>query len=214
MNYFVFDASAISRRYFPDISTRIVNQIFELPNKLIITPSLVIPEFISVATDFVYYSNLISETYMNSAINRFKNEITTFSDWIIYQLSEQLMYEASDVILRVCAIPNHPKLHGIDAVYLAIALKLAGTPRSLSLSNIHQVIFVTNDRRLLAAARTEAQIARSLPLMVFNGRTCDMGCGHINEDARPGIRQVCITCDNVCDPCQYQGCPSKYIVRF
>lgn len=128
MNYFVFDASAISRRYFPDISTRNVNQIFAPPNKLIITPNLVIPEFISVATDFGYYSkatdfgyysNLISKTDMNIAINRFKSEINAMSDWrIIYQLDEQLMYDASETILRVCAIPHHPKLHGIDAIYL------------------------------------------------------------------------------------------------
>ena len=214
MNYFVFDASAISRRYFPDISTRNVNQIFALPNKWIITPSLVIPEFISVATDFGYYSNLISETYMNIAINRFKHEINTLPDWVIYQLSEQLMYDASETILRVCAIPQHPKLHGIDAVYLAIALNLAGIPRLLPLPSVHKVIFVTNDRRLLAAAQTEAQVSRTLPIIVFNGRTCDMGCGHVNEDARPGTRQVCIICGNVCDPCQYQGCPSTYIVRF
>lgn len=216
MDYFVLDACAFVRRYIPDVATRNVNAVFARPNKFIVIPTLAITEIVSAITALHYYPpQSLPRADMLLALNTFRADYNLRSDLAAYPVDEVLASAAADCLERLSAIPGHPKLHGADAIYLALALHLAGPPRHPSAHpGPDRVILVSQDHQVLVAAQTEAATLRVNGFLVFNSRTCDTGHGHVNDDPRPGGRVHCPACAGFCEPCEFRTCPSTYALNF
>ncbi|MBC8234479.1 hypothetical protein H8E77_33435 [bacterium] len=70
MIFFVLDACAAARRYFPDIGTANIDQIFDYPDSILVLPNIARSEVVS-AIIAAYNATLIDEPKLNLAMSRF-----------------------------------------------------------------------------------------------------------------------------------------------
>jgi hypothetical protein len=68
------DACAVARRYFTDIGTRNIDQLFDYPDSILVLPNIVRSEAVS-AMIAAYNALLIDEVMRDSAIVQFADDV-------------------------------------------------------------------------------------------------------------------------------------------
>ena len=208
MIFFVLDACAAARRYFPDIGTANIDQIFDYPDSILVLPNIARSEVVS-AIIAAYNATLIDEPKLNLALSRFA---------IDHQIGKYQIVRVSDVyidksirLLRKHKMVPHGSygtgkagIGGADSIILSVGVELG---KSVHHSG-DRVIFVTSDWALYSAAKDEVD------LEVFHFWTCECrDCGYIRIPKKER-REVCPNCRKVCSICQLSICDSRYVVRF
>jgi len=209
MIYFVLDACALARIYFPDIGTRNLLQIYDYPDSKILVPHIAYSETISVLISTLN-QRLIDDSQYRLAKARLSSDL--LSRKILSVTITDVHVSASEQLLeKHKRQPGRMKLGGADALYLALALQLATSLQRFG----GRVVLVTSDGALYNSALDEPDIE------VFHFWTCDLGCrcGTVwipikGSPRPPRPSNTCPTCGATCDPCSVERCPSRYQVSF
>jgi len=208
MILFVMDACAIARRYFTDIGTRNIDQLFDYPDSMLVLPNIARSEAVS-AMIAAYNAMLIDETMRDSAIVQFADNVQN-GVFLEVKVNDTHISESIRLLEKHKIVPHGTQgagkagIGGADSIILSIAVELAQSARQ----NSDRTIFVTSDWALYSAANDEPD------LEVFHFWTCECpNCGYIRIPQK-GRREVCPDCEEVCSICQLSVCDSRYIVRF
>lgn len=144
MNYFYWDASALAKRYAPELGTSLVNHLFAnvVPDRmmcLIVGTGEVISILVRRKND-----NRINADDFSQALVDFRAEVI---DSVAFQL-----VSVEDVLI----LASHPliaqhALNATDALVLRSALDVAPIARPAG----NDIVLVASDRRLLRAAQAE-----------------------------------------------------------
>ena len=209
MIYFVLDACALARIYFPDIGTRNLLQIYDYPDSKILIPHIAYSETISALISTLN-QHLIDDNQYRLA------KATLSSDLLSRKISpvgitDNHVSASGWLLEKHKPQPGRMRLGGADALYLALALKLGSSLQRFG----GRVVLVTSDGALYNSALEEPDIE------VFHFWTCDLGCqcGTVwiptkGSPQPPTPSNTCLTCGSTCDPCSVERCPSRYQVSF
>lgn len=208
MILFVLDACAAARRYFPDIGTANIDQIFDYPDSLLVLPNIARAEVVS-AIIAAYNAILIDESKLNLAMSRFAID-HQIGKYQIVRVSDAYIDKSIRLLRKHKMVPHGTHgtgkagIGGADSIILSIGVELSKLARHSG----DRVIFVTSDWALYSAAIEEPD------LEVFHFWTCECSnCGHIRIPKK-GCREVCPSCGKVCSICQLSVCDSRYVARF
>ena len=144
MNYFYWDASALVKRYAPEIGTPLVNHLFadvELDRMmcLVIGTGEVISIFVRKKN-----SNLITDTAFSQALVDFRAEVIDTIGFKLVSVEDALVAASYPFIEKY-------SLNATDALVLRSVMDAAALLRPAG----DDVILVTSDLRLLHAAQGE-----------------------------------------------------------
>jgi len=209
MIYFVLDACALARIYFPDIGTRNLLQIYDYPGSKIFVPHIAYSETISVLISALN-QRLIDDNQYRLTKAGLSSDL--LSGKILSVEITDVHISASERLLeKHKRQPGKMKLGGADTLYLALALQLASSLQRFG----GRVILVTSDNALYNAALDESDIE------AFHFWTCDLGCrcgtvwipikGSLQP---PKLSNTCSSCGATCESCGVERCPSGYQVSF
>lgn len=148
-HYLFFDSSALVKYYHTEIGFDIVKQLFSIvetkPSHIVIS-SLIISETISVITRKHNRGELTLKTAQ--AIQ--KSILKESQNFTIGPLNDAIVYESIPYISKY-------NINASDALYLHQAIWIE---KLLQLQNqMHKIIFITADKRLLRAAQAEGILA-------------------------------------------------------
>jgi predicted nucleic acid-binding protein len=209
MIYFVLDACALARIYFPDIGTRNLLQIYDYPDSKILIPHLAYSETISVLISALN-QHFIDDDQYRLAKARLSSDLLS-RKILSVEVTDVHISASGRLLEKHKRQPGRMKLGGADALYLALALQLASSLQHFG----GRVILVTSDGALYSAALDEPDIE------AFHFWTCDLGCqcGTVWTPIKgapqpPKPSNTCSTCGATCDICCEERCPSKYRVSF
>lgn len=153
MNHFYWDASAVVKRYAPEIGTPLVNRLFSnIALDRMMCLALGIGEVISA---FVRKKNagLITEAAFVQAMTDFRAEVVDSVSFKLVAVDDALIF-ASHLLIEKHSI------NATDALVLRSALDAAALLQQAG----NDVVLVTSDTRLLNAAQAEG-------LKTFNPET-------------------------------------------
>jgi len=209
MIYFVLDACALARIYFPDIGTRNLLQIYDYPGSKIFVPHIAYSETISVLISALN-QRLIDDNQYRLTKAGLSSDL--LSGKILSVEITDVHISASERLLeKHKRQPGKMKLGGADTLYLALALQLASSLQRFG----GRVILVTSDNALYNAALDESDIE------AFHFWTCDLGCrcGTVwipikGSPQPPKLSNTCSSCGATCESCGVERCPSGYQVSF
>lgn len=144
MNHFYWDASALVKRYAPEIGTPLVNYLFSnaAPDRMMCL-TLSIGEVISV---FVRKknANLITEAAFAQAMTDFRAEVVDSAGFKLAVVEDTLVFASHPLI-------EQHSINATDVLVLRSALDAATLLQQVG----NNVVLVTSDLRLLHAAQTE-----------------------------------------------------------
>jgi predicted nucleic acid-binding protein len=144
VNLFYWDASALAKRYAPEIGTPLVNRLFaNVALDRMMCLSVGTGEVISV---FVRKKNagIITEAAFSQAMVDFRAEVLDSANFKLVAVADSLVFASHPLIERY-------SLNATDALVLRSALDVANMQRQAG----NAVVVLTSDRRLLQAARGE-----------------------------------------------------------
>jgi len=143
MNYFFLDASAISKRYFIEIGSDVVNYLFNtVPKERMIMLIIAIGEVISVLVRR-RNSKQISEISYRQAVVEFHAEMINETGIMVQSISNDLIWSSLSFIEKY-------SLNATDAIILCCALDLTKEIRNSD----DDLVFITADTRLYNAAQS------------------------------------------------------------
>lgn len=144
MHYFYWDASALAKRYAPEIGTPLVNSLFsKVPLDRMMCLSVGTGEVISVLVR-KKNAGLITEAVFLQAMIDFRTEVISAVDFQLVGVEDALVFASHPFIEKY-------SLNATDALVLRSALDVAALKRQEG----HEVVLLASDRRLLNAARME-----------------------------------------------------------
>lgn len=144
MHYFYWDASALAKRYAPEIGTPLVNSLFSrVPLDRMMCLSVGTGEVISVLVR-KKNAGLITEAVFLQAMIDFRTEVIGAVDFQLVGVDDALVFASHPFIEKY-------SLNATDALVLRSALDVAALKRQEG----HEVVLLASDRRLLNAARME-----------------------------------------------------------
>ncbi len=144
MHYFYWDASALAKRYAPEIGTALVNALFFKVSRMrMLCLSVGTGEVISVLVR-KKNAGLIPEAPFAQALIDFRAEVISSTDFRLVAVDDSLIFASHSLIER-------HSLNATDALVLRSALDLATIQRQ----NSDDVVLLAADRRLLSTARAE-----------------------------------------------------------
>ena len=150
MNSFYWDASALAKRYAPEIGTPLVNHLFTY-----VTPDRMLCLIVGVSeviSIFVRKKNarLITPEAFSQALVDFRTEVIEVDAFKLMSIEDTLVFASHPLIEKQA-------LNATDALILRSALDVTILSRSAG----NDIVLVTSDRRLLRAAQAEG-------LQIFN----------------------------------------------
>jgi predicted nucleic acid-binding protein len=144
VHYFYWDASALAKRYAPEIGTPLVNSLFsKVPLDRMMCLSVGVGEVISVLVR-KKNASLITEAVFSQAMVDFRDEVISAVDFQLVGVDDTLVFASHPLIEKY-------SLNATDALILRSALDVAALERQAG----HKLILLASDRRLLNAARIE-----------------------------------------------------------
>jgi predicted nucleic acid-binding protein len=147
MNYFYFDASAIAKRYAPEVGNNLVNYLFNhITRKRLMCLITGVAEVISVLVRKKNEGSISVPDFSQALIN-LKNEI-------IYAVNFTTLSIEDSLVLSSLPLINKHSINSTDAVVLRSALNIAVELRNVK----NDLIMIASDQRLLRAAKTEGLI--------------------------------------------------------
>jgi len=150
MNYFYFDASALAKRYAPEVGSNLVNYLFsQVTHKRLMCLITGVAEVISVLVRKKNRGSISAADFSQALIN-LDNEVIYAADFMTVSIEDSL------VLSSLPLIDKH-SINSTDAVVLQSALDIAVELRGVK----DDLIMIVSDQRLLRAAQTEG-------LMTFN----------------------------------------------
>ncbi len=147
MNYFFLDASALGKRYVPEIGTPLVNHLFQSVSKERMTALvLALGEVISI---LVRRRNAgqISDAVYRQAIVEFHNEVVSNTGIPLQSVSD-------DLVLASLPLIEQYSLNATDAIILSCALQLSQSFRKGG----DDLALVTSDNRMATAAKASGLV--------------------------------------------------------
>ena len=144
MTYFYWDASALVKRYAPEIGTLIVNHLFsELPPDrmmgLVIGTGEVLSIFVRKRNDGTIPQEVFSQALLN-----IRTEVLDGADFQMVSVDDMLVLESHPYI-------EEHNLNATDALILCSALDVAEELREEN----DRLVLITADRRLLRSGEIE-----------------------------------------------------------
>ena len=144
MHYFYWDASALAKRYAPEVGTALVNALFsKAPRDRMMCLSVGTGEVISVLVR-KKNAGLITEAACSQAMADFRAEVISAVDFQLVAVEDTLVFASHPLIEKY-------SLNATDALVLCSASDVASIKRQEG----HEVVLLASDRRLLNAARIE-----------------------------------------------------------
>lgn len=205
---FLFDACALARRYFEDIGTANIDQIYRYPGSTIAIPNLAYAETTSAIIS-AYNAGLLDEDNLDDALALLDSDILALR-FIKVKVDDEHVFDAAVLLRRHKVVPTgqvgtgKAGIGGADAVYLAIALSLTREARTVG----DRLILVTSDGALYQSALDEPE------LEAFHFWTCQCSsCGHIRIPIK-AQDNACPVCGKLCQPCKLENCDSTFRVDF
>ena len=209
MIYFVLDACALARIYFPDIGTRNLLQIYNYPDSKILVPHIAYSETISVLISALN-QRLIDDNQYRLTKAGLSSDLLS-GKILSVEITDVHISASEQLLEKHKRQPGKMKLGGADALYLALALQLASSLQRFG----GRVVLVTSDSALYSAALAESGIE------AFHFWTCDLGCwcGTVwipikGSPQPPKLSNTCPSCGTTCEPCSVERCLSRYQVSF
>ena len=150
MNFFYWDASALVKRYAPEVGTDLVNHLFsEVPLDRMMSLIVGTGEVISV---FVRKRNngIVTRDDFSQAMVDFRAEVIDRGEFKLVSVNDAFVFASYPLIEK-------HSINSTDALVLRSALDIVGEFRSEG----NDLVLITTDQRLLRAAQTEN-------LQVFN----------------------------------------------
>ena len=144
MNSFYWDASALAKRYAPEIGTPLVNHLFTY-----VTPDRMLCLIVGVSeviSIFVRKKNarLITPEAFSQALVDFRTEIIEVDAFKLISIEDTLVFASQPLIEKHA-------LNATDALILRSTLNMATVLRPVG----NDIVLVTSDHRLLRAAQVE-----------------------------------------------------------
>lgn len=205
---FLLDACAVARRYFPDIGTANIDQIFAYPNSIRVIPNLARVEAVS-AMIAAFNSGVIDREVLDLALTTFLDDVREHAV-VEVEVSDQHVSGGIHLLQKHKYVPRGQKgtgkasIGGVDAVYLDIALMLTREAKRLG----DKLILVTSDWALYQSALDEPE------LETFHFWTCQCSaCGNARVPTKERDN-VCPACGKSCRPCRFESCDSTFAVNF
>jgi predicted nucleic acid-binding protein len=144
VNSFYWDASALAKRYAPEIGTSLVNHLFThvTPDRMLCL-IIGVSEVISI---FVRKKNarLITPEAFAQALVDFRTEVIEADAFKLISIEDPLVFASHPLIEKHA-------LNATDALILLSTLNMATVLRPAG----NDIVLVTSDHRLLRAAQTE-----------------------------------------------------------
>ncbi len=153
MHYFYWDASALAKRYAPEIGTPLVNSLFsKVPPDRVLCLSIGTGEVISV---LVRKKNAgsITEAVFSQAMVDFRSEVINATDFQLVGVEDDLVFASHPFIDKY-------SLNATDALVLRSALDVAVLKRQEG----HAVVLLACDRRGVCPAAHGALGSQACPL--------------------------------------------------
>ena len=203
MIFFILDACAIARIYFPDIGTKNMLSIYNYPNSKMLAPNFAYSEAISALISTLN-QRLIDQSQYRLAYARLTSDFSTHKIRAT-RISDAHINLSARLLEKHKMQPGRMRLSGADSIYLAMALRL-----SMQIKRFDgRVILVTSDGALYNSACDESSIE------TFHFWTCNLGCG-CGTTIIPikGDSNSCLSCGKTCAICRIDLCPSTYSPRF
>ena len=172
--FFVLDACAAARRYFLDIGTANIDQIFDYPDSLLVLPNIARAEVVS-AIIATYNATLIDEPKFNLAMSRFAIDHQV-GKYQIIRVNDAHIGRSVRLLRKHKMVPHGTHgtgkagIGGADSIILSVGVQLA----QLVHHSGDRVIFITSDWALYSAAKEEPD----LDVFHFWTRECT-NCGFI-----------------------------------
>lgn len=135
MDYYLFDTSALVKRYHQEIGTENVDEIFDAEERMIIISNLSVSEFVS-AINRKKIENAITEEDLNLVLSRFFTDI--MEDFTIVGIADSHITSSVELILE-------HNLKALDSLQLSTALELSEL----------DITFVGADEKLCETAEKE-----------------------------------------------------------
>jgi predicted nucleic acid-binding protein len=144
VNSFYWDASALAKRYAPEIGTPLVNHLFTY-----VTPDRMLCLIVGVSeviSIFVRKKNarLITPEAFSQALVDFRTEIIEVDAFKLISIEDTLVFASHPLIEKHA-------LNATDALILRSTLNMATVLRPVG----NDIVLVTSDHRLLRAAQVE-----------------------------------------------------------
>ena len=207
MRIFFLDACAVARRYFDDIGSGNIRQIFGMSDSLALAPQIVKPEVASALISS-HNGRFISRQEMSNAFLLFEKDLRD-SHLLVLEIYDRHFDGAVDVLKRHKIVgegetgSGKAGIGGADATYLAMALELSERGRAQE----DQQVFVTADEALYRCACDEPG------LKVFHFWSCQCSqCGAVFIPQK-GVENTCASCGWTCERCVAENCRSEMDVE-
>lgn len=164
MTYFYWDASALVKRYAPEIGTPIVNAFFsQIPVNQMMCLGICTGEIISI---FVRKrnDNTIPQEDFSQALSEFRSEVLEGEDFQVASVNDELIFSSHAFI-------EQHNINATDALILRSTLDVAEELREEE----DRLVLITADQRLLRAAQQEGlqtlnpEVASIEDLAAFTG---------------------------------------------
>ena len=144
MNFFYFDASALAKRYAPEIGSNLVNYLFShIMNKRLMCLITGAAEVISVLVRKKNGGSISVPDFSQALIN-LDNEVIYATDFTTVSIEDSLVLSSLPLI-------NKHSINSTDAVVLRSALDIAVELRDVE----NDLVMIVSDQRLLRAAKAE-----------------------------------------------------------
>jgi uncharacterized protein len=144
VNYFCLDASALGKRYIPELGTPLLNTLFEdVPHERLMCWDVGTAEVVSI---FVRQRNdgRITQTHFDQALTDFRSEVIEPDTFRILETTMTLILNALDLI-------STHSINGNDAIFLQASINVADELRA----DGNALVIVASDARLIRAAQAE-----------------------------------------------------------
>jgi len=187
MIFFILDACAIARIYFPDIGTKNRLSIYNYPNSKMLAPNFAYSEAISALISTLN-QRLIDQSQYRLAYARLTSDFSTHKIRAT-RISDAHINLSARLLDKHKMQPGRMRLSGADSIYLAMALRL-----SMQIKRFNgRVILVISDGALYNSACDESSIEP------FHFWTCNLGCG-CGTTIIPikGDSNSCLSCGKTC----------------
>ena len=144
MNYFYFDASALAKRYAPEVGSNLVNYLFShVTHKQLMCLITGVAEVISVLVRKKNRGSISVPDFSQALIN-LDNEVIYATDFTTVSIEDFLVLSSLPLI-------NKHSINSTDAVVLHSALDIAVELRDVE----NDLVMIVSDQRLLRAAKAE-----------------------------------------------------------
>jgi predicted nucleic acid-binding protein len=147
MNYFYFDASALVKRYAPELGSDLVNYLFScVTHKRLMCLIIGVAELFSVLVRKKNREDISVPDFSQALIN-LGNEVIHTTDFTTVSIEDSLVLSSLPLI-------NKHSINSTDAVVLRSALDIAVELQAVE----DDLIMIVSDQRLLRAAKSEGLI--------------------------------------------------------